>query len=182
MDGAVISRHNTSILVNVTPSNGVRVRITKTNITDPVHNISITPVELFGRSYPEYPFHPGFIDEIKGTTMLRFSGWLRVDNNDYNSENMPRDWSRRTTTENQTQNCLAGVALEYMIALSNILAASPWFGLPKASGPDDPYITQFAGMVRDNLDPNLIIYIEYRDNGASCVARIQATLTSNLMT
>lgn len=169
-DGAVISRHDSSIVVNITANIGVRVRITKTNVTDPIHNISITPIELFGRSFPEYPFHPDFVSELRGATMLRFSGWLRVDTNDYNSQNNPRDWSRRTTTVNQTQNCLAGVALEYMIALANILGASPWFGLPKASGPQDAYITQFAEMVRDRLDPSLDIYIEYRDNGALSLA------------
>ena len=97
--------------------------------------------------------------------MLRFSGWLRVDANDYNTRNQPRDWSQRTTEDHQTQNCGQGVAIEHMIALSNILGASPWFGLPKAVSLSDDYATKFATMVRDRLDPSLLIYIEYRDEG-----------------
>ncbi len=71
---------------------------------------------------------------------------------------------------NQTQNCAQGVAIEYMIALSNILGASPWFGLPKAASLSDDYITKFATMVRDRLNPNIVIYIEYRDEGPSTPA------------
>ncbi len=66
---------------------------------------------------------------------------------------------------NQTQNCAQGVAIEYMIALSNILGASPWFGLPKADSLSDDYLTKFATTVHDQLDPNLVVYIEYRDEG-----------------
>lgn len=164
-DGTVVSRSNNTMIVNVTSYAGIRVRISRTNASNPVHNITLFPSELMGQPFPEYPFHPEFVAELRGAAILRFSGWLRVDSNDYNSLNQPRDWSKRTTTMNQTQNCLQGVALEHMIALCNILGASPWFGLPKAASASDSYITQFATMVRDNLDPSLSVYIEYRDEG-----------------
>ena len=164
-DGNVIQNNGTSLLVNVTSANGVRFRITRTNSSDPVRNITMVPLELSGRNYPEDPFHPDFIAELSGASILRFSQWLRVDSNEYNSMNQPRNWSLRTLTTDQTQNCLAGVALEYMVALSNKLQASPWFGLPKAASVTDSYHIQFANMVKDTLDPNLLIYIEYRDEG-----------------
>jgi hypothetical protein len=164
-DGSVIQNNGTSLLVNVSSANGVRFRITRTNSSDPLRNITMVPLELFGRIFPADPFHPEFIAELSGASILRFSQWLRVDSNDYNSMNQPRNWSLRTLTTDQTQNCLAGVALEYMVALSNKLHASPWFGLPKAASVTDSYHIRFANMVRDTLDPDLIIYIEYRDEG-----------------
>jgi hypothetical protein len=164
-DGVIIQNNGSSMLVNVTSSNGIRIRIMRTNSSDPVCNITFFPVELASKSFPEYPFHPDFIASLQGASLLRFSGWLRVDSNDYNPMNQPRNWTLRTYITDQTQNCLAGVALEHMIALSNILNASPWFGLPKAANLQDNYHIQFANMVTKLLNPDQKIYIEYRDEG-----------------
>mmetsp|Transcript_55890 Transcript_55890/g.147767 ORF Transcript_55890/g.147767 Transcript_55890/m.147767 type:complete len:278 (-) Transcript_55890:26-859(-) len=102
-DGAVILKNSSMILVNITANQGLRVRITRTNTSDPLHNLSIFPIQLASRSFPEYPFHPDFLAEIRGASILRFSGWSRVDANDYNAQNQPRSWASRTAIYSQTQ-------------------------------------------------------------------------------
>jgi hypothetical protein len=61
-------------------------------------------------------------------------------------------WSRNRPT-NASQATTAGVALEHMIELSNILGASPWFCLSYAA--TDDYITQFATLVKATLRPDV---------------------------
>jgi hypothetical protein len=57
-----------------------------------------------------------------------------------------------------------------MVALSNRLQASPWFGLPKAINAQDDYIAGMATLVRDSLDPSLAIYLEYREGGPGALS------------
>jgi hypothetical protein len=49
--------------------------------------------------------------------------------------------------------------VEIAIKLANTLNADPWFTMPHLA--DDDYVRQFATMVRDRLNPNLKVYIEY---------------------
>jgi len=52
-----------------------------------------------------------------------------------------------------------GVAIELMIQLSNMLKIDPWFCIPHRA--TDDYIARFARLVRERLDPNLKVYLEY---------------------
>jgi len=52
-----------------------------------------------------------------------------------------------------------GVPLEILVALSNQVGADPWFNIPHAA--TDEFVREFATFVRDNLDPDLNIVIEY---------------------
>ena len=69
-----------------------------------------------------------------------------------------KGWADRPTPNMQTQG-QKGVALEYMIQLANTLNTDPWFCMPHLA--TDEYIRNFAVMVKENLKPNLKIYIEY---------------------
>lgn len=158
------------IVLNITALNGVRIRLTDTDNSNPLHNITILPLDLKNAAGP---FHPNLIQQLTEATVLRFSGWSKVDSNDYNSENNPRSWNSRTTPNHQTQNRAGGVAVEYMVALSNRLHASPWFGLPKAINSQDEYIEDMATLVRDSLDPSLKIYLEYREGGPGALSNEQ---------
>ncbi|MES2143727.1 MAG: hypothetical protein V4516_05075, partial [Pseudomonadota bacterium] len=52
-----------------------------------------------------------------------------------------------------------GIPLEIMIALANALDAEPWFTLPHLA--DDDYVRRFAEMVRDGLEPDRRVWVEF---------------------
>ncbi|MBS3088245.1 hypothetical protein J4402_00540 [Candidatus Pacearchaeota archaeon] len=76
------------------------------------------------------------------------------------------DWRNSNLTSFPTgsfgtwKNVVApGVSVEYMVELSNRLDVDPWFNVPYAAR--DEYIRNFAQYVKDNLDKNKTIYVEY---------------------
>ena len=69
------------------------------------------------------------------------------------------EWSDRRKPWHQTQAGEYGVAMEYWIQLSNLLQKDPWICVPHQAS--DDYIRKMARMFRDQLDPNLTIYLEY---------------------
>jgi hypothetical protein len=52
-----------------------------------------------------------------------------------------------------------GVALEYLVDLANQTRADAWFNIPHLA--TDDYVRNFAERVRDRLDPDLRVYVEY---------------------
>ncbi len=103
-------------------------------------------------------------------TVLRFMDW------DQTNGNVTSNWSDRTLTTDatQTQYMTAtvnygfgsttvtdqkGVAWEYMIDLANTLHTDMWINIPSLATND--YITQLATLIKDNLDPDLNVYVEY---------------------
>lgn len=57
------------------------------------------------------------------------------------------------------QRYARGLPLEVVVALINTVNKDPWFNLPHNA--TDDYVTQFATYVRDHLNPNLKVHIEY---------------------
>ncbi|MFM2318762.1 MAG: hypothetical protein RLZZ215_1383 [Pseudomonadota bacterium] len=57
------------------------------------------------------------------------------------------------------QRYARGVPLEVVVALINTVNKDPWFNLPHNA--NDDYIKKFATYVRDHLNPNLKVHIEY---------------------
>lgn len=85
-------------------------------------------------------------------------------------------WASRASTDPLMQQTSAGIAYEYWIDLANETQKNLWVNIPYAA--DDNFITQLATMLKNNLDPNLKIYIEYGNenwwepgSGAWCEAK-----------
>ena len=144
------------ILVNVASgTGGIWLRITDTDPNgngDYLRNIRLI-MPGFENTYQTEPFHPDFLALWQDFKVLRFMDWQHTNNNPSVT------WSDRNTPDYHTQSRDVGVALEYCIQLANTLQADAWFCLPH--GADDNYITQFATMVYNDLDPNLRVYVEY---------------------
>ena len=70
-----------------------------------------------------------------------------------------KSWANRTTTSSQTQGGVRGVALEYLIDLANAVDADPWFCIQHAA--DDTYVRNIAEMIRDRLDSDRRVYVEF---------------------
>lgn len=73
-------------------------------------------------------------------------------------------WSQRKLPTDASQTGISpiskwdGGCWEYVIDLANRTGISPWINVPVSA--DTDYVTQLATMLRDNLDPNLAIYVE----------------------
>jgi hypothetical protein len=98
-------------------------------------------------------FTTDFLDSLRPFKVIRYLNWTKTNGSTVSS------WQQRTTPTSQGQNHLDGVSAELIIALSNELKSDPWINIPHMA--DDQYIRELAKLYRDNLDPELNIYVEY---------------------
>lgn len=87
-------------------------------------------------------FNPEWIEMIQDTRQIRFMGWQGTNNSSV------ENWDG-----------FRGADIEDMVKLANEVGADPWFSMPHMA--DDDYIRKFATYVRDNLDPELTVRVEY---------------------
>ena len=141
-------------VLDVTPSDaGIWLRITATdpnNTGNYLRNIKVVPEEY------EYAtsqvFNPDFLEKLQPFNTLRFMDWMATNDSDQG------EWSERPVPGS---SIFSGemASLEEMVELANRTDTDPWFTLPHMA--TDEYITNFAQYVKDNLDPNLQVYLEY---------------------
>lgn len=154
-NATVVSKEPGRIVVNVEAKDqGTLLQICESDPNDPVRNIRfIAPG--FEDTYEEQPFHPLFLARLKNFKVLRFMDWMGTNDAEIEHwEDRPRpSW------QTQAQGRKGGVALEHMIQLCNAVPAEPYFTMP--CGGTDDYYRKFAEMVRDSLNPDLHVYVEY---------------------
>ncbi|MBN2755061.1 MAG: hypothetical protein JXR81_09425 [Candidatus Goldbacteria bacterium] len=102
--------------------------------------------------YQTEKFHPEFTSRISMFKALRFMDWGAT--NDSSLAN----WADRPHTGDYSYT-RRGVPYEVMIELANKLNIPPWLCVPHMA--TDDYITQLARLIRDNLNSNLRVYLEY---------------------
>lgn len=117
----------------------------------------------FVNSGPEHfknqPFHPAYLNWLRGFPTLRFMGLLGINN-----EN-PTDvsWLNVRSYDYFSQTAVlpnVGHPVNYMyiIQLCNILKANPWINGYVNS--DENYQRNLGKLFSDNLDPSLKVYLE----------------------
>lgn len=142
------------IEVEQTSKRGVWLRVTA---TDPqrtgnyIRNIRIIP-EAYEAIAKTEIFNPEFLAKIQPFGTLRFMDWQETNNS------RQKEWSDRPKPEDVRYFEL-GVPVETMVQLANQTNSNPWFTMPHQAS--DEYIANFAEYVRDNLKPNLKVYVEY---------------------
>jgi len=118
---------------------------------DHIRNIRIIPLDIPEDSVEI--FHPLFLEGLKPFHCLRFMDTMKINGSKQTI------WETRSRPDNYSQGLDNGVAIEYLIELCNVLNCDAWFCVPHQA--DDDYIRQFAQLVRDTLNPELKVYIEY---------------------
>src|SRR5205085_12212945 len=98
-------------------------------------------------------FNPVFLDRLRTYSVLRFMDWSKTNGSGV------KTWSQRAPLSYANWTGPAGVPIEIMVALCNRVGAHPWFNIPHLT--DDTYATNFAQLVKANLDPALGVYVEY---------------------
>jgi len=147
--------------VNQPTLDGIMVDIKETNPDNYIRNIRIIrpddPGTDYVNTYQTDYFRPIFFDRLKNFKVIRFMDWQGTNFSPI------KTWEDRTTLSSRgwAENFGdgPGMPLEVLISLCNKTGISPWFCMPHQA--DDDFIQKFAEMVRDSLNPQLDIYIEY---------------------
>jgi hypothetical protein len=120
--------------------------------TDHLRDIRMVPV-AFETTYETQPFHPKFLEGIRPFGAIRHFG------NQKTNGNPQVHWSDRTKVTDAFQDSDAGIAVEYMVQLSNVTSTDAWFCIPPRA--DDDYIRNFARTVFSLLNADRKVYVEY---------------------
>lgn len=110
----------------------------------------------FTDNYASILFNPDYLDFMKDFRAIRFMPMSGI------TRNPVAHWADRQHLDKATWGGTygsRGAPLEIMVELANRLHKDVWFNIPHAA--DDEYVREYATYVRDHLDPDLRIYLEY---------------------
>ena len=141
-------------VLNINPrGNGIWLRIIDTDPNDTgdyIRNVRVVPEKY--EDIAEQTYNPDFIDTVGNFDSLRYLDWMDTNNS------TESEWSNRITPDSSIF-AQDRVAIEEMVELANETQTDPWFNIPHLA--TDEYVTNFAEYVRENLDPELEVYVEY---------------------
>jgi hypothetical protein len=129
----------------------VWIRIKATNPEDYIRNIRVYMPGYENLAGGDI-LRPGFLERWRGMHAIRFMEFLATNNS------TEQHWQDRAKIADATWTT-RGAPIEVAIEICNRLKSSPWFTIPHLA--DDDYVRRFAELVRDLLDPNLTVYLEY---------------------
>jgi hypothetical protein len=141
-------------VINVTPSMSGLLLVIKA--TDPnrtgnyLRNIHVVPI-AYEQTFQQQIFNPDFLERTRKFSALRFMDWMGTNNSGQ------KEWSNRPQVDDASY-AVKGVPIEIMVELANRLKANPWFNMPHQA--TDEYMTNFARLVKERLDPSLRVYVE----------------------
>lgn len=128
------------------------LEIQSSQLGDHVRNIRVL-LPGTEATYQSNQWSQEWLDKLEPFKALRFMDW------GYTNSSPMRNWAERTQVEDFTWTQKSGVPYEKWIEICNLKQADAWVCIPHAAS--DDYIQQMATLFRDNLDPNLKIYVEY---------------------
>ncbi|MBI2271934.1 MAG: T9SS type A sorting domain-containing protein [Bacteroidetes bacterium] len=142
--------------ITVTPSNtGIIMKIVLSDVNNPIRDIKVM---MPGHSFSTI-FNTDFVNRLTPFNVLRFMEWNNMNTN------TEVQWQNRRKPSYYTQSGSGGtmnnrgIAWEYVVELCNLMQKNCWISVPTQV--DSAYIDSLATMFRDNLNPNLKIYLEY---------------------
>ena len=154
--------------LQVTPSNeGIYLRVAAIDPLDPIRNMNVWMPDYQGQSFVGQrdwtpganfsPFHPYFVERVSSFNTLRLmqiAGTLDTDDVEWSQRRQLSD-ARQIVTDRVAD----GVAPEYLIGLANEVGRDAWLNMPHTAS--DDYVENLATLVRDTLDPELKVYVEW---------------------
>ncbi len=144
-------------VINVDAKGGGGICITITS-TDPkktgnyIRNIRVIRAEDLALYTKGEIFNPAFINRIKNFKALRFMDWMQTNGSEQ------KEWSSRPTLTTASY-AIKGVPVEVMVSLANKVNTQAWFNMPHMA--TDEYMTKFAQIVKQKLNPKLKAYVEF---------------------
>ncbi len=136
----------------LSPKRNLRLIISATNPKNYIRDIHIV-AKKNEHNYQQEIFNLDYLNRLEPLEAIRFMTWSNSRSNDAS------EWYQRATPSFAHYSGNKGVPAEIMIALANIINASPWLSVPyKAS---DDYMRRYAKMVKKRLRKNQTVYLEY---------------------
>ena len=137
-------------VINVNPARGIQLNITYINPNNYIRNIRIVH-ENYLNNYQTQIFNPTYLERLAPFGTIRFMNWMSTNGS------MQTGWDTRKTPDHATW---AGYTpVEIMVEFCNRLNVDPWFNMPHMCL--DDYVYSFASYVKDHLNPDLHVYVEY---------------------
>ncbi len=153
-DATVISSEPGRIVFENTEGANFYLKITETDPSDTgdyLRGITIVAEEDVALYEAGARFNPDWLELVQDASQLRFMNWQATNNSEIVS------WDERTLEGGLIGE--DGMSIEIMVKLANEAGVDPWFCMPHMA--DEEYIREFATYVRDNLDPELQVRVEY---------------------
>lgn len=150
----IISQEPGRIVVQVNPLPGgiMALDILYSNPDNHAHNFRFL-LPGTENTYQSQPWTPQWMDKLAPFKTFRFMDWGLTNNSPMVT------WSQRSHLDDYTYTLKSGVPYEKWIELCNLKQADAWVCIPHRA--NDAYIEQMAALFKNNLNPNLKIYIEY---------------------
>lgn len=103
-------------------------------------------------TYQEFPWTASWLEKLEPFQQLRFMDWGATNNSTLSK------WNERAMEDDFTYT-IKGVPYETMINICNYKKADAWICVPHKA--TEEYVRNLARLFRDELDPSLLIYVEY---------------------
>ncbi len=154
-DAQLIQQQAQERLYEVTDTSnlGLLLEIHETDPQDPVHGISVIPMEF--ENEPSR-FHPRYVDDLQSYGVLRFMDWNATNNPTVGGN---ADWSQRNQLDNAHWDWYQGIPYEVQAELSNHMQQDLWLTVPHAA--NDDYVHHLAELIEQQLDPTLRVWVEF---------------------
>ncbi|NRA50759.1 MAG: T9SS type A sorting domain-containing protein [Phaeodactylibacter sp.] len=152
-DASVITTEPGRILVEVTPGEAdiMAMELLTSDAADPIHNIRFL-LPGTEETYMDDPWSEAWLSKLSPFNALRFMDWGHTNSSPL------QHWDDRPLIDDYTYTP-NGIPYEWWAEICNLKQADAWVCIPHAA--DENYIRQMARLFRDQLDPNLTIYVEY---------------------
>jgi hypothetical protein len=136
--------------VNTADQRGLALNLLQTDPLNPVRNISLrAPL----RASKSGTFNQLYESDLANYGVIRFMGWNATNDSPVSK------WSDRTKPTDFHWGTSRGVPYELQIQLSNELNEDLWINVPHQA--DDEYVRDLASLVKQQLSPNLRVWLEY---------------------
>ena len=142
-------KHIDQYLLTGKPKTSFTLSIKSSLAGDPIHNIRVMRPN-FSTTDSEQS-HPLFHQRLAGFSTLRFMGTLGINRSNHETV------ADITSTQQATQ--FNAISPYYVAKIANTNKSNAWINIPHRA--TDEYVRNFAQILKDELNPNAKVYVEY---------------------
>jgi len=152
-----------------------------------VHSITCLPIEeVSSYNHSVQPFRTKFMDSLEGVNLLRYMSFVDTNNNSVSAwEDRAKVTDANTGTflydpdYSPTTRRSKGVPWEYAIEMSNQVSSDVWLNVPQRA--TDSYVSSLAILMRDTLDSELRVFVEYTNESWNSIFTADNYMTDVLV-
>ncbi len=137
----------------VSPTEQMMIKFTNTNFGGGVAGIKNVEIMVPGVAFGGARFGSKIMSQLQRFSTIRYMDLHSTNNN---TDSL---WNNRTKPTSPSQASNNGVAWEYLIEMANTLNKDMWINIPHKA--NDNYVTNLANLIKNTLNPNLKVYVEY---------------------